>query len=343
MPKTTKSRREVELEVERLKKQVADFKQRETRFSDLETQLERTLEDLNTHQEELRSQNEELLFTRERLESLLDKYSVLFLDSPVAYLVFDRWRTIVETNHAAAELLGLGKTQLVGKPILPYVPREIRKKLEAHFQRVVRFERANDELQLLKNLKTPVHCLFESRLIRDPQKDRPLCLTVIFDITERKRTEDRISELAERNARILDSAAEGILGIDHQRRIIFANASAANLLGHPVEDLVGRDIRRLLRPLSSDGDPLAPGDDAVNETLRDGKSRSILDGYLHRRRGIRFPASYTVSPTFQESGVTGLVFTFRDDTERKEIEASLKRPRSWPRPPTGRKAPFWPP
>ena len=50
----------------------------------------------------------------------------------------------------------------------------------------------------------------------------------------------------------------------------------------------------------------------------------MLDGYLHRRKGARFPASYTVAPTFHAKGISGLVFTFRDDTQRKEIELSLK-------------------
>ncbi|MBF0383174.1 MAG: PAS domain S-box protein [Magnetococcales bacterium] len=324
MATTTKTRSEIEKEINRLKKEIADFKRRESHFSDLEEQLERTLDDLNVHQEELSTQNEELILTRERIETLLEKYSILFMDSPVAYFVVDQWHKIVETNQAAGQLLGIEKGQLIDKPFVPFIKKEHRKQLDEHFSRVFRSESASDELQLLFKRKDPVHCLLESRLTKNPEKDQSLCLTVVFNISERKQAEDKITELAERNARILDSAAEGIIGTDAQRRIIFSNPAASGLLGWPIEDLLGKDIRKVLRPQHANGDRVNQTDDPVIETLQDGKSRSILDGYLHRRRGVRFPASYTVSPTFHARGVSGLVFTFRDDSQRKEIELSLK-------------------
>ncbi|MBF0446150.1 MAG: response regulator [Magnetococcales bacterium] len=196
--------------------------------------------------------------------------------------------------------------------------------LDAHFERVFRLESASDEIQVLYKRQEPVHCLLESSLTHDPVKNQPLCLTVAFDISKRKQAENQIAELAERNNRILDSAAEGIIGVDDQRRIIFSNPSAAGLLGWSPEELLGKDIRRVLRPQHSSGNSVEQKDDPVIETLQDGKSRSVLNGYLIRRKGTRFPASFTVSPTFNEKGVSGLVFTFRDDTERREIEASLK-------------------
>ncbi|MBF0454427.1 MAG: PAS domain S-box protein [Magnetococcales bacterium] len=325
MTRTTKTRIEIEREINRLKKQVEGYKQRESHFSDLENQLETTLDDLNVHQEELRSQNEELILTRERTEELLGKYSILFMDSPVAYFVVDHWHKIIETNHAAGQLFGIEKNQLLGKPFLPFVAKEDRKHLSNHFARVFRSETASDELQILYKRHDPVHCLLESRLTKNPDKDQPLCLTVVFDISKRKMAEDQISELAERNTRILDTVAEGILGVDASRHIIFANPSASGMLGWLIEDLLGKDIRKILRPQHTNGDRVLQEDDPVVETLQDGKSRSILGGYLHRRKGARFPASYTVSPTFNEQGISGLVFTFRDDSQRREIEHSLKR------------------
>ncbi|MBF0381537.1 MAG: PAS domain S-box protein [Magnetococcales bacterium] len=325
MVKTTKTRKEIELEVKRLKNEIAVFKKRDSHFSDVEVQLQSTLDDLNIHQEELRSQNDELILTRERIETLLSKFSLLFMDSPVAYFVVDSWHKIIETNQAAGELLGINKSQLIDKPFVPYVPKEQRQMLDIHFKRVFTSQSARDECILLYKRSDPIHCLFESRLTHDPIKNQPLCLSVVFDITARKKAENQIVELAERNTRILDSVAEGILGIDDKRKIIFSNPSASGLLGWPIENLLGKDISKILRPQHANGDRISKDDDPVFETLQDGKSRSVLDGYLHRRKGSKFPASYTVSPTFNEKGVSGLVFTFRDDTERKEVELSLKK------------------
>ncbi|MBF0622129.1 MAG: PAS domain S-box protein [Magnetococcales bacterium] len=323
MAKTTKSKREIENEVEQLKQQIEVYKKKDSLFSVLESQLQHTLDNLNIYQEELRTQNEELLLTRDKLETLFNKYSLLFMDSPVGYFVVDHWHKIIETNHAAAELLGIAKDQLINKPFLPFVAKKMRHNLDSHFRRAFNRERACDEIVLLHNRDKPVYCLLESRLTRQPEKDQPLCLTVVFDITERKQAEDRIAELAEQNTRILDSVAEGIIGINSSRQIIFVNPSAAQLLGVDVIDILGRDPCEVLRASTLDDQPVSIENDPIVETLKDGRMRTILDCFFHRKSGERFPASCTASPTFHDGGISGLVFTFQDATERKEIEERL--------------------
>ncbi|MGN7612088.1 ATP-binding protein [Magnetococcales bacterium HHB-1] len=325
MSATTKSKQEIALEVQQLCEQVERYRQRDARFIELEHQLQQTLDNLNIHQEELRTQNDELLLTRERLETLLAKYSMLFMDSPVGYVVVDQWHKIIEANHAAAVLMNIHHKQLIGKPFMPLVPKMTRHTLDAHFHRVFKLNMASDEIILRHTPDKTVHCLLESRLTRDPDKEQTFSLTVMFDITKRKQAEDRIAELAEQNNRILDAVGEGILGINADQRIIFANPFAATLLGVEIEDLLGQDPRRILRPHAQDGSMVALEDDPIVKTLKDGQVRSLLDCFLHKRNNISFPASCTVSPTFHENGVSGLVFTFLDATERKTIEASLRK------------------
>ncbi|MBF0625239.1 MAG: response regulator [Magnetococcales bacterium] len=321
--KTTKSSNEIRDEIEQLHREIARFKQREAQFSDLEERLRRTLHDLGVHQEELRTQNEELVLTRDKLETLLNKYSTLFMDSPVGYLVLDQWQRILETNHAAGRLLHFPIGQLLGKPFLPFVEKSMRPVWDAHFHRVFKLDAATDEIRLRCQGDASIHCLLESRRTRNPDTNQPLCLTLCFDISDRKKAEDRIAELAERNRRILDSAGEGILGVDGGGRILFANPHACSLLGGQVELLLGKKLGATLRLRSSDGNVLDAEDNPIGATLADGRVRAIQDHLIARLNGSRFHAEYVVSPTFHEGGISGLVFTFRDITLRKEAEAAI--------------------
>ena len=54
-------------------------------------------------------------------------------------------------------------------------------------------------------------------------------------IAERKRTEDNLQKLYAENKLILDSAWEGIFGIDRDGNHTFVNPSAARILGYEIE------------------------------------------------------------------------------------------------------------
>ena len=51
---------------------------------------------------------------------------------------------------------------------------------------------------------------------------------------------------------------DAVLRLDPERRILAANAAAARLTGHPVDDLVGADCRQLLDPRNPEGRPIWP-------------------------------------------------------------------------------------
>ncbi len=160
-------------------------------------------------------------------------------------------------------------------------------------------------------------------MTKDLQTDKTQILTVMFDISARKQAEERITELAEQNRRILDSAGEGIVGINEDGRIIFSNPLAAQLLNRKVEEVLNQSFRTLTKPAAKNGKVILKRDDPFLRVLKDGRSRSINEVLLQRSDGSRFPAASVISPTHHEKGVSGAVITFRDISRRKEYERSL--------------------
>ncbi len=151
----------------RLRSQVKKFRSEKIRLSDLEKQLDLTLYDLGIHQEELQAQNEELVKARGNVELLLTKYSILFHDSPIAYLVLDRRKNIIEANQAAASLLNAPKEFLLKKSLLNYINKTNLNNFNDHFRRVFDLEQAADELKISPKGCKSLPSVFQSRCITD--------------------------------------------------------------------------------------------------------------------------------------------------------------------------------
>ncbi|MEP7101547.1 MAG: ATP-binding protein [Burkholderiales bacterium] len=129
-------------------------------------------------------------------------------------------------------------------------------------------------------------------------------------------TEAEVVERQESQQRLLDSAAEGLYGVDVQGRCTFINKAALTMLGYAGEaDLLGRDLDALIRR-SGAGSPQAYGARA---------SLHSTDQTFWRRDGTSFPVEYWSHPIVHDGAVQGAVATFFDISERVEMQAALRR------------------
>jgi len=128
----------------------------------------------------------------------------------------------------------------------------------------------------------------------------------------------KVDVIDECGREVLNLAAGGICVTDKLGRLLFANTMAAELLGHPADELEGLNLHALLHG-SGDGALCAPGADcelAAAETLESsGESR-----FLHRD-GSSFAAEFALK-TLAGKGVEarGRVLSFRDISLRKDKE-----------------------
>jgi diguanylate cyclase (GGDEF)-like protein/PAS domain S-box-containing protein len=141
---------------------------------------------------------------------------------------------------------------------------------------------------------------------------------------ERKRGEEEVARLGRQNELILNSAAEGICGLDASGRISFANPAAARMLGWQVDDLIGMAMHEV----AHGADPSEaghPDDDClVHLSLTEGEPRTIDNDSFRRRNGTTFPVECTSTPIVEGGQLLGAVLTFNDITERKRFETQLQ-------------------
>ena len=147
----------------------------------------------------------------------------------------------------------------------------------------------------------------------------------LTDITERKWAEEALRRVMLQNKLILDSAGEGIFGLDREGRITFVNPAAAQVLGWTVEELVGQPGHPMIHHSHPDGSVYEPDDCPIYAALRDGSARRIDDEVFWRKDGSSFPVEYTSTPLREDGQLSGAVVTFSDITERKRATETLRQ------------------
>jgi diguanylate cyclase (GGDEF)-like protein/PAS domain S-box-containing protein len=119
--------------------------------------------------------------------------------------------------------------------------------------------------------------------------------------------ERRLKSQLDFTSAITDSIAEGLLAVDLRGALSFINPTAADLLGHPPEALLGKTLTDFLALPLTHIENNQHGE--INLPLKD--------------KGERYIA-YDSAPLLDDSGPLGWVVAFRDITARKEADKQLR-------------------
>jgi PAS domain S-box-containing protein len=144
-------------------------------------------------------------------------------------------------------------------------------------------------------------------------------ITEEIDAEERlKATQAEIERLAQRNASILESVDDGILGIDLNGNATFVNRAAARLLGYDPAELVGVEILPLMASDMESARTLYRVLLRLEDSVRDDAAS------FRRRDGTILPVEYIASPVMEQGHQVGVVLGFRDITQRRMVERQMR-------------------
>lgn len=147
-----------------------------------------------------------------------------------------------------------------------------------------------------------------------------ICIFVARIMIRRRAEFDRLMQI---QSSILESAGDGILGLDKEGIISFANLAAESMTGWTKLELKGRDAFEIIHVIKEDGSTYLPEYCPFHLTLRDGKTRLGHSAIFLDRNNVPCPAEYTATAFMESGSVSGGVLVFRDVTERKKNEAAL--------------------
>ncbi|MFB3917106.1 MAG: PAS domain S-box protein [Terriglobales bacterium] len=140
---------------------------------------------------------------------------------------------------------------------------------------------------------------------------------------ERQLAEIALRKLSRQNELLLNSAGEGIVGLDPEGRITFINAAAANLLGWKPEELIGRSSHQTFHSKDREGRAYPEAQCPVCAAFHDGVVHQSASEGFWRRDGTWFPIEVVSTPVSENGGVVGAVLVFKDITERQLLQEQL--------------------
>lgn len=131
----------------------------------------------------------------------------------------------------------------------------------------------------------------------------------------------RVADLwRDRLGLLLESTGEGMFGIDTEGRCMFVNRSAAQQLGWPAEQILGRNMHELIHHSHADGRHYPECDCPIFRAFRQGLPCRVDDEVLWRADGSAFDAEYSSHPIVEDGVLQGAVVTFLDIGERKRAQ-----------------------
>ncbi len=132
-----------------------------------------------------------------------------------------------------------------------------------------------------------------------------------------------LARMQRQNKLLLDSAGEGIYGLDKEGVTLFANPAAARMLGYEASELIGRPMHALLHHSRFDGSIYPINECPIYQCIRTGQACPSVEDVFWHKDGTAVDVEYTGTPLFEDGCIVGAVVTFRCITERKRSEASL--------------------
>lgn len=227
------------------------------------------LEEVQIASEELHAQNEELFLARQELEWERQRFQNLFDFVPDAYLVTDERGIILNANRSAEALLNCRRDILTGKPLIVFVTQPEIPFVHAQLGHLAALTSSSQNQPAPTSLLKQAIVLLQDREIslqprgqaaiptsislaaeRDASGKWMLCWAC-RDLRERKQAEAALREseakalsLAED---VIDKSALGIVILDADFRVVWANQALTEFLGLPRQAMLGQDGRLLVR------------------------------------------------------------------------------------------------
>jgi len=230
---------------------------------------------------------------------------------------------VTDVNQATEKATGRSRAELIGTDFSDYFTEP--DKAREGYQHVFAKGYVTDYPLALRHREGHVtEVLYNASVYRDEAGQVLGVFAAARDVTERNRAEQEVRQLSLQNRLILDSAGEGIYGLDSNGRCTFANPAALQFLGFKVEELLGQHIHSLIHHTRPDGSPYPEEECPVQAAYKQGVVHRGNDLYW-RKAGNSFPAEFISTPILEGEKITGAVVAFRDITERKLDEEALRR------------------
>lgn len=256
------------------------------------------------------------------LSAFETRYRKLFESAIDGSIILDaNTGTIIDANELIIEMLGFSHKQLLAKKIWEIGLLKDIVANKAQFKKLkaggnVKYE--NLPLQNANGKKVDVE-FFSKTFIVDNQK---IIQCLVRDVTEKKRIEEKIHELSDRDEAVLSSIGDAVFACDKDGKILLFNKMAEEMTGISAKEAVGKHYNQAVTFIKEiDG---KPSSNFVVEAIKDDKITKMTNHVLLiRKDGRQIPVADSAAPIKTSKGqIVGCVVVFHDVTKERQIDKS---------------------
>ncbi|MEM3627941.1 MAG: PAS domain S-box protein [Candidatus Bathyarchaeia archaeon] len=260
----------------------------------------------------LKETERKLMETNRRLETI-------FKTASEGIMTVDENENITFVNGAFARMLGYDEYELVGVNLRKFVN-------EKGFQKIMK------QTQIRKQGRTSRYEIIlytrdgRQRILQisasplwNEKGEYKGAISIIMDVTERRKMEERLKESEERLKRLIEYAPDAIYINDLQGRFIDGNKQAEALIGYKKEELIGKSFfesgifpREYLPKIKA----------AIAKNMR-GEKYGPEEFELIRKDGERICVEVSSFPV-SSGGKIEVIGIVRNITERKQLQRKLE-------------------
>ncbi len=257
----------------------------------------------------------ELTTSRQSHREMEERYRALSETAPVSIFLVDRDQRVQDANGVAAQQLGRGLDEIIGKPVAELFPEQVR---ERHAQDI------RSVFETDQTLHTEDHVQFADREIyldtmlvpiRDAAGKPRAVMGMARDITQRKLIEeDRL-----RLRLGIERSGEAIFMTDPDGTIIYVNPAFEKIYGYSQEEVLGKTPRIIKSGVLSQENYVHFWNTLLAKQIVSGEIiNKTKDGRLLNIDG-------SANPILNEQGdIIGFLAIQRDITDRKRAEIALR-------------------
>ncbi len=265
----------------------------------------------------------DIITERKNAELEARRWQRAFAQSATPIALANATTDLIEAvNPAFARMLGYAPQELTGHPFADIYPRSV---LDAR-------------AEALRAAEASGHAMFESRNLRRDGSEFPVLVDVtavrddggtvvsrvkiVHDLTEIRAAEAELKEREGTIRALLDSAAQAIIAVDREGRIVLVNRMAGNMFGHAPHELVGQPLALLL-PDEVKGRHSRH----LEHYFAEPRIRPMGLGLDLRgvcRDGKTFPVEVSLSHIETRQGPMAIAFV-NDVTERRRAEREIRQ------------------
>lgn len=152
------------------------------------------------------------------------------------------------------------------------------------------------------------------------EEEAPAVVVAATDVSAQQDAVRRLEALQTQHRVILDSAGEGVYGLDRDGQVTFGNRAAEEIIGWRTENILGKKVHDVHHHTRADGLPYPVEECPVYAALTDGDVHTVDDEIFWHANGTAIPVEYTSTPILKDGRPDGAVVIFRNVSQRRQLE-----------------------